>query len=182
MRAIQIDRFGGPEVLQLRDLPRPEPGADEVLVQIEIAGVNFADIDHRRGERGTTVPMVPGTEGVGEVVERGSEAEGVTIGQRVSFWNPGAPGTYAEFAVVPATRLLAVPEDIPSPIAAGLSLQGLTAHALTRGMYPSPKAKPASSTPAPAGSARSPSSSPAPPEQPCSRPWVARKRQSTSAP
>ncbi len=136
MRAVQIDRFGGPEVPQLTDVPRPEPGADETLIEIEVAGVNFADIDHRRGERGTTVPMILGTEGVGTLTEIGADVSGIAVGERVSFWNPGTPGTYAEFAIAPAARLVPVPDDIPSPAAAAMALQGLTAHALTRGMYP----------------------------------------------
>ena len=136
MRAVQIDRFGGPEVLRLTEVPRPEPGADEALIEIELAGVNFADIDHRRGERGTTVPMILGTEGVGTVAEVGVDVSGISAGERVSFWNPGTPGTYAEYAIAPAARLVPIPEGIPSPEAAAMALQGLTAHALTRGMYP----------------------------------------------
>ncbi len=136
MRAVQIDQFGGPEVLQLTDVPRPAPGADETLVEIDLAGINFADIDHRRGERGTQVPLVLGTEGVGTVAEVGADVSGVAVGERVSLWNPGTPGTYAEFAIAPAARLVPVPDDVPSPEAAAMALQGLTAHALTRGMYP----------------------------------------------
>ncbi len=158
MRAVQIDRFGGPEVLQLTDVSRPDPSTDEALIKIELAGINFADIDHRRGEGGTTVPMVLGTEGVGTVAEVGADVSDVAVGERVSFWNPGTPGTYAEFAIAPAARLVPVADDIPSAEAAAMALQGLTAHALMRGMYPRRPAKPASFTPAPAGWGKSPSS------------------------
>jgi NADPH2:quinone reductase len=128
MKAIRVAAFGGPEVLTLADVERPEPKAGDVLLRIAAAGVNYMDVGQRRGRPGQTVPYIPGGEGSGTVEAVGSGVEGVKPGDRVAY--AMAPESYAEFAVVPAARLLSVPADLDLVQAAALPLQGLTAHYL----------------------------------------------------
>lgn len=128
MRAIQVTKTGGPEVLELVDLPVPRPGAGEVLVKIEASGVNFIDTYLREGRYPAELPFVPGQEAAGTVVEVGAGVRGFAVGERVA-WN-GTRGTYAEFACAPAADLLKVPAGMSSDQAAACLLQGLTAHYL----------------------------------------------------
>ncbi|MGC9197554.1 MAG: quinone oxidoreductase family protein [Acidobacteriaceae bacterium] len=128
MRAIQVTRTGGPEVMELVDLPMPRPEAGEVLVKIEASGVNFIDTYLREGRYPAELPFIPGQEAAGTVVEVGEGVSGFTVGERVA-WN-GTRGTYAEFACAPATDLLKVPAGMSSVQAAACLLQGLTAHYL----------------------------------------------------
>ncbi|MDE2862582.1 MAG: alcohol dehydrogenase catalytic domain-containing protein, partial [Chloroflexota bacterium] len=122
--------YGGPEVLEIADVAPPSPAEDQLLVRVELAGLNFSDIDHRRGERGTPVPMIMGTEGSGRVVQVGAQTEGFAIGDRVSWWLPGTPSSCAELAAIPAARAVRVPDEIDPKVAVALMLQGITAHAL----------------------------------------------------
>jgi len=131
MKAIQISEFGGPEVLKLIDAPVPEPGSKEILVKIEVAGINFADIYWRRGVRGGEPPMGCGAEGAGTVAAVGSEVTGFSEGDRVAYWYPKI-GAYAEYALCPDFRLVKIPDDMDYGTAAALMLQGLTAHYLIR--------------------------------------------------
>lgn len=128
MKAIRVAAFGGPEVLTLADVERPEPKAGEVLVRIAAAGVNYMDVGQRRGRPGQTVPYTPGGEGSGTVEALGSGVADVKVGDRVAY--AMAPESYAEFAIVPASRLLSVPAELDLVEAAALPLQGLTAHYL----------------------------------------------------
>jgi NADPH2:quinone reductase len=134
VRAITIDRYGGPEVLQKRDIPVPEPGPAEVLVKVACAGVNFMDIHTRQGKyEGSrtyrvTLPCTLGMEGAGEVAKVGREVKRVKPGDRVAWcisW-----GSYAEYASV-AERLVAkIPDAIGFDVAAASIFQGSTAHYL----------------------------------------------------
>jgi len=130
MRAVAVTEFGGPEKLALIDVPVPQPAAGEALVKLEYAGVNFIDIYMRSGEYArsqtykTPLPMVVGMEGIGTV--EGS-------GERVAYCI--VRGSYAEYAAVPAWRLVRVPADVPSPVAVTLMLQGLTAHYLSHSAF-----------------------------------------------
>ena len=133
MRAIQIRKTGGPEVLQLVDLPKPEPKAGEVLVKIEAAGVNFIDTYLREGRYPAPLPFIPGQEAAGVVAALGDGVSGFAIGDRVA-WS-GTRGAYAEFACVPASGLLKVPEGISLDDAAAAILQGMTAHYLAHDTY-----------------------------------------------
>jgi NADPH:quinone reductase len=135
MRAIQITRTGGPEVLVLRELPTPTPGPGHALVKIEAIGVNFIDVYLREGRYPGQLPFIPGQEAAGTVVSLGPEtgATAIKAGDRVAW--AAIPGTYAEFAVVPVSRLIAVPDAIPSQQAAGAMLQGMTAHYLSHSTY-----------------------------------------------
>ena len=128
MRAIQISQTGGPEVLQLVELPVPKPGAGQVLVKIEAVGVNFIDTYLREGRYPAALPFIPGQEAAGTVVESGEGAHGFKAGDRVA-WN-GTRGTYAEFACAPASELLRIPDAMSFDQAAAVLLQGLTAHYL----------------------------------------------------
>lgn len=133
MRAIQISKTGGPEVLELVDLPKPEPKAGEVLVKIAAAGVNFIDTYLREGRYPAPLPFIPGQEAAGVVAAVGDDVSGFAIGDRVAW--QGIRGAYAEFACVPASALLKVPEGISLDDAAAVMLQGLTAHYLAHDTY-----------------------------------------------
>lgn len=133
MRAIQVSRTGGPEVLELVDVPVPEPKAGEVLVRIHAAGVNFIDTYLREGRYPAELPFIPGQEAAGVVERLGEGVGGFAVGDRVA-WN-GARGTYAEFACAPAKDLLKIPEQLSFEDAAAVLLQGLTAHYLVHDTY-----------------------------------------------
>jgi NADPH2:quinone reductase len=136
VRAVAVTEFGGPEKLALVDVPVPVPAKGEALVKLEYAGINFIDIYMRRGEYArsqtyqTPLPMVVGMEGIGSVV---AAADGLAAGERVAYCI--VRGSYAEYAAVPAWKLVKVPADVPSPIAVTLMLQGLTAHYLVHSAF-----------------------------------------------
>ncbi|HRA75094.1 MAG TPA: quinone oxidoreductase [Propionicimonas sp.] len=134
MHAIQAQRAGGPDVLTYLEVPDPVAGPGEVLVAVAAAGVNFIDTYQRGGVYPMRFPHVPGSEGAGEVVALGEGVTGLTVGQRVA-WSDG-PGSYAELVVVPAARLLPVPDGVSTEVAAALPLQGMTAHYLAFASYP----------------------------------------------
>ena len=133
MRAIQIAQTGGAEVLVPRELPTPTPGPGEALVQIEACGVNFIDIYLREGRYASPLPFIPGQEAAGVVLALGPDAASVKVGDRVAWC--GVPGTYAQFAVAPVARLIAVPDVITTRQAAAAMLQGMTAHYLAHSTY-----------------------------------------------
>lgn len=134
MKAIRIHNHGGPEVLTYEDVPLPEPRAREARVKIEASGVNFIDIYHRTGLYPTNRPCILGSEGAGVVDAVGEGVTEVKQGDRVAY--AMIPGSYAEYAVVPAGKLVPVPDDIDAKSAAGIMLQGMTAHYLTHSTYP----------------------------------------------
>lgn len=125
MRAVVVTRFGGPEVLELRDVPEPEPGPGQVLVDVEAIGVNFRDVYERSGAYGGEPPFVAGVEGAGRVVD---------TGERVAW--VAAPGSYAERIVVDEAKAVPVPDGVPSELAAAALLQGITAQYLATSTYP----------------------------------------------
>lgn len=134
MRAIQIGQTGGPEVMQVVELPVPQPGPGQVLVRVHAAGINFIDTYLREGRYPAQLPFTPGQEAAGVVETVGADVESFSKGDRVA-WN-GTRGTYAEFALAPASDLLAVPEHVSFEQAAAALLQGLTAHYLSHSTYP----------------------------------------------
>jgi NADPH:quinone reductase len=134
MRAIVIERNGGPEVLEPRDRPAPEPGPGELLVALEAAGVNFRDVYERRGGYGTPPPLVAGAEGAGTVVATGPGVSELGPGERVAWTS--ATGSYAEQVIVKAERAVPVPAATSSELAAAVLLQGMTAHYLATSTYP----------------------------------------------
>jgi NADPH2:quinone reductase len=133
MQAIQIQRTGGPEVLELVELAVPQPAAGQVLVKIEACGVNFIDTYLREGRYPAELPFVPGQEAAGTVAALGAGVSGFALGQRVA-WN-GTRGTYAEYACAPVSGLLPIPDGITTAQAAAVLLQGLTAHYLAQDTY-----------------------------------------------
>ncbi|MGE5216927.1 MAG: quinone oxidoreductase family protein [Chloroflexota bacterium] len=133
MKAIRIHDHGGPEVLKLDDIPVPEPRFGEARVKIEAIGVNFIDIYHRTGLYPLQAPFTLGMEGAGIVDAVGEGVSEVKIGDRVAY--AMIPGSYAEYAIVPAARLAPVPARVEAKAAAALMLQGMTAHYLTRSTY-----------------------------------------------
>jgi NADPH:quinone reductase len=132
MRAVVAQRPGGPEVLEVVDVPVPVAGAGEVLLQAHMASVNFADVYRRRGIQAVGFPLIPGLEAVGRVAVVGPGVTGVNVGQRVAaFARGGVSGSYAEFVVAPASTLLVVPDELTDEQAASFPIVGLTAfHAL----------------------------------------------------
>lgn len=133
MKAIQISRTGGPEVLQLVNLAVPKPEAGQVLVKIEAAGVNFIDTYLREGRYPAQLPFIPGQEAAGTVTALGDGVQEFAVGDRVA-WN-GTRGTYAEYACAPVADLLRIPEAMSFEQAAAVLLQGLTAHYLAFDTY-----------------------------------------------
>jgi NADPH2:quinone reductase len=133
MKAIQVSETGGPEVLVLTDLPAPKPKPDEALVQVKAAGVNFIDVYFREGRYPAQLPFIDGQEGAGVVTEVGSEVTLVQPGDRVAY--TGRLGSYAEYAAVPAQRLVKIPDALSFEQAASAMLQGMTAHYLTHSTY-----------------------------------------------
>lgn len=134
MRAIQVSQTGGPEVLNLVELPVPTPKSDEAIVQIKAAGVNFIDVYFREGRYPAPLPFINGQEAAGIVTAVGSDVSRVRIGDRVAY--TGVRGSYAEYAAVPADRLVAIPERVAFETAAAAILQGMTAHYLSHSTYP----------------------------------------------
>jgi NADPH2:quinone reductase len=133
LRAIQIAKTGGPEVLNLVEIPTPECGAGQVLVKIAACGVNFIDTYLREGRYPAALPFVPGQEAAGTVVAVGAEVSGFRVGDRVAW--TGTRGTYAEFACAPAKDLLHVPDALSFEQATAALTQGLTAHYLAYDTY-----------------------------------------------
>lgn len=134
MRAIRVARTGSSEVLELTEVPDPEPGSGEALVQLEACGVNFIDVYQRAGLYPIPLPFVLGQEGAGRVVGLGPDTTGRAVGDRVAFTS--ILGAYAEQIVVPVDRLVAVPDALETATAAAIMLQGLTAHYLAFDTYP----------------------------------------------
>jgi NADPH:quinone reductase len=133
MRAVRVHEFGGPEVLRIDELPVPEPGPGEVRVRIEASGVNFIDIYFRSGQYKGALPLTLGQEAAGVVEAVGPGVSGVEVGNRVAY--ASVQGSYAEQQVVPAERLVPVPEGVSSEQACAVLLQGLTAHYLAFSTY-----------------------------------------------
>lgn len=133
MRAIQIKKTGGPEVLDLVEIPTPEPKPGEVLVRIAASGVNFIDTYLREGRYAAELPFIPGQEAAGTVEKLGEGVAGFAVGDHVA-WN-GTRGTYAEYACASAKELLHVPDGMSPEDAAAVLLQGLTAHYLVHDTY-----------------------------------------------
>jgi NADPH:quinone reductase len=144
MRAIRIHSYGGPEVMQLEEIPTPVPGAGQVLVRVEAASVNFLDVQKRRGElvgqafykrAGLNEPDLPatqGSQGVGVVEAVGAEVSNVRVGDRVVF----VGSSYATHALAPAAWLIPVPDGITVEQAAAGMNQGFLAYAFTHCAYP----------------------------------------------
>jgi NADPH2:quinone reductase len=133
MRAVQITENGGPEVLQPAELPDPEAGPGELLVEVAAAGVNYIDTYQRQGIYKLQLPIVLGMEGVGRVRAVGEGVAEFAPGDRVAWAE--TQGSYAELIAVPAEKAVAVPDEVPDDAAVGALLQGMTAHFLVNDTY-----------------------------------------------
>ena len=126
MRAIVFERNGGPEVLEVKNVPAPEPGPDEVLIDVEAVGVNYRDVYERRGGGyGSPPPAIIGVEGAGQIHD---------TGERVAWAN--VAGSYAEQIAAPREKLVPVPDTVSTEVAAAALLQGMTAYYLATDSYP----------------------------------------------
>jgi NADPH:quinone reductase len=134
VKAIRVHQTGGPEVLRLEDVPDPAPEPGETVVRLEAIGLNFIEVYQRTGLYRSTVPFTPGGEGAGRVVAVGKDVSAVRPGDRVA--STSLRGSYAELARVPADKLVPVPDDVETGLAAAVLLQGLTAHYLAISTYP----------------------------------------------
>jgi NADPH2:quinone reductase len=134
MKAIQIQEPGGPEVLQLAELPIPQPGPGQVLIRVEATGVNFIEIYFRKGVYKSATPFTPGSEAAGTVEELGPGVSGFAAGDAVA--STSVLGSYAEYALVPAAQLVKVPAALAPEKAAAAMLQGMTAHYLAHSTFP----------------------------------------------
>jgi NADPH:quinone reductase len=134
MKAIQVKQTGGPEVLQLVDLPVPQPKPNEAVVKIGASGVNFIDVYQREGRYKVPLPFVLGQEAAGVVASVGPQVNSAKSGDRVAW--TGILGSYAEHAAVPAERLVSVPPGVSDQQAAAVMLQGMTAHYLIYDTFP----------------------------------------------
>lgn len=134
MKAILVSQCGGPDQLQVHDIPVPKPGSGQALVRVMHSGVNFIDIYFRIGLYKADLPFTPGMEASGVVEAVGEGVTEIAVGDHVAY--AMCRGSYAEYAVVPAWQLVKVPTGLPLDMAAGAMLQGMTAHYLTHSTYP----------------------------------------------
>src|SRR5271165_7109851 len=134
MKAIQVKQVGGPEAMELVELPVPQPKANEAVVKLVASGVNFIDVYFREGRYKAPLPFVLGQEGAGVVTAAGADVKLLKVGDRVA-WS-GLLGSYAEYEAVPADRLVPIPPGVSEQQAAAVMLQGMTAHYLSHDTYP----------------------------------------------
>jgi NADPH2:quinone reductase len=134
MKAIRIHAFGGPEVMQYEEVPTPTPGAGQVLVKLAACGLNFIDVYQRTGLYPNDLPYGLGLEGSGTVAAVGAEVSGLGEGDPVAY--TGVPGSYAEYVLAPADRLVRMPDGLDMKVGAAAMLQGMTAHYLAYTTYP----------------------------------------------
>ncbi len=133
MKLIQVSQLGGPEELKLADAPTPVPAVGEALVRIAATGVNFIDVYFRIGHYKVDLPFTPGSEAAGTVESVGEGVDTVKPGDRVAY--AMVRGSYAEHAVVPADKLVKLPDHVDFQTAAAAMLQGMTAHYLTHSTF-----------------------------------------------
>jgi NADPH:quinone reductase len=134
MKAIVVQQFGGPEALIYQEIEKPAPKADEALVKLEAVGLNYIDVYHRTGLYPLARPFIPGMEAAGVIEAIGADVTEVSVGDRVAY--AMTTGAYAEYATVPAWRLVRVPDGVDARQAAAVMLQGMTAHYLITSTYP----------------------------------------------
>ncbi len=134
MKAIQVKHPGGPEAMEVAELPAPQPKANEAVVKLAASGVNFIDVYFREGRYKAPLPLVLGQEGAGVVTAVGADVSSLKVGDRVAW--TAVLGSYAEYAAVPADRLVPIPKGVSDQQAAAAMLQGMTAHYLSHDTYP----------------------------------------------
>src|SRR5437879_5202778 len=134
MKAIRVNAPGGPEVLRYEDTPEPTPKAGEATVKVDAAGINYVDVYQRSGQYKLALPLTLGLEAGGTVTAIGPNVTEVKVGDKVAY--SGVPGAYAQYAAVPASRLVVLPSGLSTRQGAAAMLQGLTAHYLACSTYP----------------------------------------------
>ncbi len=134
MKAVRIHKAGGPEALTYEDVPEPTPKAGEAIVKVEAAGVNYVDVYQRSGQYKLELPITLGLEAGGTVTAVGPGVTEVQVGDKVAY--TGVPGAYAQYAAVPAQRLVVLPQGVSTRQGAAAMLQGMTAHYLACSTYP----------------------------------------------
>ncbi len=134
MKAIEVSHTGGPEVLEYKDVPEPQPKSNEAVVAIKATGLNFIDVYFREGRYPSKLPFIVGQEAAGIVEKVGNGVTSLKPGDHVAY--TGLQGSYAEKAAVAADRLVKIPEGVSFEQAAALMLQGMTAHYLVKSTYP----------------------------------------------
>jgi NADPH:quinone reductase len=133
MKAVRIHNFGGPEVFRLDEVPQPEPSENQALVRVMATGINFIDIYQRTGLYQVPLPYTGGMEAAGTVEKTGPGCD-LAPGTRVAW--AMAAGAYAEYATVPAARMVPIPDGVDFESAAAVMLQGMTAHYLSESTFP----------------------------------------------
>ena len=134
MKAIRVNAPGGPEVLRYEDVAEPAPKAGEAVVKVDAAGINYIDVYQRSGQYKLALPLTLGLEAGGTVTAVGPNVAEVKVGDKVAY--TGSPGAYAQYAAVPAARLVTLPAGLTTRQGAAAMLQGLTAHYLASSTYP----------------------------------------------
>src|SRR5204863_2691312 len=134
MKAVRMHAPGGPEVLTYEDVPEPQPKAGEAIVKVDAAGLNYIDVYYRSGLYKAELPMTLGMEAGGVVTAVGPNVTEVKVGDKVAY--TGVPGAYAQYAAVPAQRLVTLPAGVSTKQGAAAMLQGMTAHYLACSTYP----------------------------------------------
>jgi NADPH2:quinone reductase len=134
MKAIRVHAQGGPEVMKLEDVPEPQPKAGEAIVKVDAAGLNFIDVYQRSGLYKLDLPLTLGLEAGGTVTAVAPGVTDVKVGDKVAY--TGVAGAYAQFAAVPAARLIVLPQGVSTKQGAATMLQGMTAHYLACSTYP----------------------------------------------
>jgi NADPH2:quinone reductase len=134
MKAIRIHAPGGPEVMRLDEVPQPTPKSGEAVVKVDAAGLNYIDVYFRSGLYKAEYPLTLGLEAGGTVTAVGPNVSEVKVGDKVAY--TGVPGAYAEYAAVPAARLVVLPAGVSTRQGAAAMLQGMTAHYLATSTYP----------------------------------------------
>jgi len=134
MKAVRIHAPGGPEAMRLDEIPEAKPKAGEAVVKIDAAGLNYIDVYFRSGAYKAETPLTLGLEAGGTVTAVGSGVTEVKVGDKVAY--TGVPGAYAQFAAVPAARLVVLPSGVSTRQGAAAMLQGMTAHYLAHSTWP----------------------------------------------
>lgn len=134
MKAVRVHKAGGPEGMVYEEVPDPQAGEGQAIVEIEAIGLNFAEVNRRRNAAAASLPMPLGGEAAGTVTAVGAGVSDIEVGDRVAF--TGVPGAYAEMVAAPTARLVRIPDHVSTKQAAASLLQGMTAHYLACSTYP----------------------------------------------
>lgn len=133
MRAIRVSATGGPDALQLEDIPTPELGPGQVRIKVAAAGVNFVEIYQRKGQYKLPLPFTPGGEAAGTVDAVGPDVTDIHVGERAA--SVDARGSYAQYALVEANNIVPIPAGVSAEVAAAVMTQGITAHFLAHSVF-----------------------------------------------